>query len=476
MPLFTRRASPAPIARYAPPPAGAPSIEVPTPATDLPPAAVDRDELPRGTTPTYELEMLISGSVTFGLLQLPPVFNAAFDAATARVGAEWEVPVAIAWILAKAMLYVLTGSFLLHLVVRAYWVGLVGLDSVFPGGIRWDRLAGRGPIAREEHARRLPSLKRTIARLDNVASTIFSIAFLEVLFVFGIAVPFAVLVALAWIADLVPDRTSGVWVVRLGLPAFLLVTVGGWALDIVVGRRLRRGGLLYRVLRARARLTYRLFGVVVYGPLVYTLLTNVRKRFAIPLLAVGALASLQLAILDGNRHTNGPIPELGAYLPGQRARQEVANGDYESLRPAVGAPRLAPTIQSDVVEGPYVKLFVPYVRERDEVAMRRECPGVVPLMDWAGGAGASAGALAADSAAYVRAFACLARVRSVTLDGRPVADLTYRYYQHPVSGTPGLVAYLPTDALAKGMHTLYVRSSDDTTSAVRRGSTIVFWR
>jgi hypothetical protein len=435
---------------------------------DAGPGAAGADDVPRGTTPTYELEMLISGTVTFGLLQLPRVLDATYDAAAARVAETTMVPVVITWILGKAILCALTASFLLHLVVRAYWVGLVGLDSVFPRGARRDRLSVAGPVTRDEHLRRLPTLSRTIGRLDNVASTIFSIAFLEVLCVLALGALFGFGLALEQVMKALPDKGVEEKLVVGGLLAFVTFVTLGWVVDRLAGKRLREGSVIRRLLRVRARVTYVVFGVWLYGPLSYTLLTNVRKRVAVPILALGILGSLQFAIRDANRH-------VGTYLPSRRDVQAVARGDYEALRPAEGAPRLSPTIQSDVVEGPYVKLFVPYSRENDQAAMRRECTVLGPLRR-RGMISGSRKLTTADSLAYLRTFECLARVRSVTLDGKPVANLAYRYYQHPVSGTPGVIAYLPTDSLARGMHTLYVRSAPDTAGKPRRGSEIVFWR
>ena len=38
----------------------------------------------------------------------------------------------------KLILYTLISCFILHLCTRAYWVGLIGLETVFPHGVRWE--------------------------------------------------------------------------------------------------------------------------------------------------------------------------------------------------------------------------------------------------------------------------------------------------------------------------------------------------
>src|SRR3954469_2837672 len=90
------------------------------------------------TSPTWELELLISGAVLFALFQIPPVLNGFFariepHATTAVMSALLFVELYL-----KAIVYALIASFVVHLIGRAYWVGLVGLHSVFPKGVRWE--------------------------------------------------------------------------------------------------------------------------------------------------------------------------------------------------------------------------------------------------------------------------------------------------------------------------------------------------
>jgi hypothetical protein len=55
--------------------------------------------------------------------------------------------------LIAGLCYGLGGCFLVHLLTRAYWVGLIGLRTVFPSGINWDRT----PRRRADHPGTLSS-------------------------------------------------------------------------------------------------------------------------------------------------------------------------------------------------------------------------------------------------------------------------------------------------------------------------------
>ena len=119
---------------------------------------------------TYEMELLVSGAVVLGLLQLPPVVRAAF--ARFRAGLEdggLRLVVGAGQSYVVFVLYVLIGTFVLHLVMRAYWIGLLGLESVFEQGIRWDRLQKSiGPLTLRTYRERVGTLAHAVDRIDDL--------------------------------------------------------------------------------------------------------------------------------------------------------------------------------------------------------------------------------------------------------------------------------------------------------------------
>src|SRR5437764_873840 len=139
------------------------------------------------TSPTWELELLISGAVLFALFQLPTVLNGFFARIEPHATSTMLSALLFVQIYVKAIVYALIASFVVHLVARAYWVGLVGLHSVFPKGVRWENFKS-GPVTLEVYRSRLVSLPAIISRTDNFCSVIFSFAFLLVLlFAFTVA-------------------------------------------------------------------------------------------------------------------------------------------------------------------------------------------------------------------------------------------------------------------------------------------------
>ena len=98
------------------------------------------------TTPTWEVELLISGVAVFAMLQLPGWLDDRMFALEPRLGDDWRLVLTLFYIYSKSAAIVLAVTFALHLFLRALWIALVGMHSVYPQGIILDRLRIVGGI------------------------------------------------------------------------------------------------------------------------------------------------------------------------------------------------------------------------------------------------------------------------------------------------------------------------------------------
>ena len=126
------------------------------------------------------MELLVSGAVVFGLFRLPPLLGGFLGSVLQTTAGSVRLFSAYAYVFAAMAIYTLLACFLLHLGCRAFWIGLVGLESVFPEGVKWDRTP-IGPHSRRHLKRILLPLDRQIERLDDISSLIFSFASMLVL-------------------------------------------------------------------------------------------------------------------------------------------------------------------------------------------------------------------------------------------------------------------------------------------------------
>src|SRR6187431_1541919 len=96
-------------------------------------AAMDNTNVPdpiiARTAPTWEVELLISGVAVFAMLQLPGWLDDRMFALEPRVDNVWRMVISLAYFYAKSAAVVLAVTFALHLLLRAQWIALVGMDS-----------------------------------------------------------------------------------------------------------------------------------------------------------------------------------------------------------------------------------------------------------------------------------------------------------------------------------------------------------
>jgi hypothetical protein len=424
------------------------------------PEAAPQDAIPKHTTPTWESELLLSGATVFGLLQLPAPIYTEMDRLHHQLPASWDVVRLLGSIFSLSVVYGLIITFLLHLATRAYWVALVGLRSVYPNGIRWER-TDAGPIGQRIQRALFNDQDALIEGADNFSTLVFStgiaMVFTALLAIF-ISVP-VVLLGMAlqtWVWPL-PNPNS--WLLIL-MAAFVVPVVLPRLLDRAIGTRLAVDSTGARMLAALQR------PMIGFGPsrmveaLRLSLTTNMRHRFgfAVFMMLMYALFST-VSTIEALRHRNA---EASPMVQNSSADPNRQFSDY--YENAGLATQVVPHIQADIVTDPFVRLWVPLDPHRSN-AFRRACetPGTPPTTaaDW-----------------QRQLAACLGNLFAPRLDGHPLLGLTWHPYRDNALGVDGLRTYIPVQALAAGEHALVVTAvaADVADEGTGRSWTIAFWR
>ena len=440
-----------------------------------------RHELPRHTTPTWEMELLISGATVFALLQLPGVLDELFYSYFPRFARPLAEMVMLPYLYGKSTVYALIVTFILHLAARGYWVGLVGLRSVYPEGVRWDRLKW-GPHYLAALRARTPEPDVLVERADNRASLIFGYG---IGFALLTLVPLALVavVALAtWLFQLATGNQfpwQRVWSVLLVLsvaPLLLMIGIDRW-----FGKRFAPGGVPSRVLGSAMR---GYLGSGIGSASSYPMLMFIsragQKRGS--LLLTGALFALigvtfaQLMMREGEIDV-GSYGALALGEPG--AGRALRNENYGDRRVGAASLSTAPFIPNDVVRGDWLRLFVPFPPRRAHAALQATCgtPRLPPPGPEVGPADVDRANAEAERAWVLD---CLARVYAPELDGTPVPGVQFDVAEDERSGFRGVVAMLPVATLAPGRHEVLVRRARSPRAApddpVPPPHRIVFWR
>ncbi len=179
-------------------------------------------QVPKDTTPTWEVELLLSGALVFSMLQAPGLLDDAIYALRPRLIGSLNFGAFMLYFYLKITSYALIATFALHLFQRAIWVAGLGLRSVYPSGVDWDKLS-RGPIYRDYAQRTTPTLDQMIDRADNRASVVFAFGMMLVLMSLAIMLFTLLLVVVGGVAGKwLPVGMDGIWLTTALVLVFTL--------------------------------------------------------------------------------------------------------------------------------------------------------------------------------------------------------------------------------------------------------------
>ncbi|MGB0135121.1 hypothetical protein [Dokdonella sp.] len=412
---------------------------------------------------TDELELLISGISLLALIALP---NWLFDhwmRYALHLEGERLAVVLMVFPLAIGLSYSLAGAFLLHLAVRAYWVGLIGLKAVFPDGIRWQSLRSLGPIARQDQQRRLVDLETSIGAADRVASIIFAMISLVALSIMWMGSLLLGIILLGMFAGYlfglpegsVDDLVSALALVFIGMP--ILATVLDRGMALLRGANAAPPAWLQKFVRALISVQSVFMPQRLMLPVQLTLESNL-PRYTFTFAFAAILFSTVLIGVSQPRLAKqfAPFGDY-AYLDEMSVANGLRSASYENLRVEEDRLLHVPMIPSDLVADSFLRVFLPYVPDRDNQAIRDQC---------------------ADTTTAALRLQCLARLWTVSLDGVPVDISSFIASERRDIGLRGIQGYLALAGLAPGAHQLTVTwastadSADESEKAVYQ---IPFW-
>ena len=396
------------------------------------------DALPRHTTPTWEVELLISGVAVFAMLQLPGWLDDRLFALLPRLAADWADPATMIYIYAKSAAIILAMTFALHLMLRAHWIALVGMHSIYPDGVRWEGLR-MGPIQREFERRRTLAPIDAIERADNRATTVFAIGVMLATVLLWVSV----IVFAGYAVGIQASRAFGLHADPSSIFAAcgLLVLMPFLATSLFdrhFGHRLAPDGATARLLSGMMSF-YTRVGMGRWSGALRLFASHEGER-GLTLVTIVVFACASVGAIYSYKALKDPqqIGDYAAFPAFTDGSRTIDAARYDDQRDAEHDPPGA-YIPSAIVPGPYLRLTVPYDPRRDTAAMR--------------GCHVPAGPADARAAAKL---ACLQALHALLLDGKPLADPRYDTGSDPRTDRPALVAMIDVRALAPGRHELQV--------------------
>lgn len=309
--------------------------------------------LPKRTTPTWEMELLISGALTFALLQIPALLDNSIVSILSqpRSSLLGALLAMLLWFI-KAALITLIVTFFVHIASRAYWIGLVGLHSIFPEGIDGRKLKlgfHLSQILKEENS----DTAAKIERVDNMSTLVFAVG-IGIVFTFapiviGVSLTLCISAAIEYFS---PDSNMAIYLFLLYGILALLFSVLITFIDTRIAYRMRNIRWLDNMLRFLTNMSWKL-GMNSVGNGLTAYLFAAQKRPFVTKAFMGFSAILAMVLAGVT------TPELN--LPSAKNIQtnQISNDNYADLRRETPDISLRPFISSRIQTGPYLELILP---------------------------------------------------------------------------------------------------------------------
>ncbi|WP_297800971.1 hypothetical protein [Arenimonas sp. GDDSR-1] len=311
-------------------------------------------KMPKRTTPTWEIELLLSGASVFALMQFPGWINSHFlSIQLALANNQLSGLINPLFIYVKGAAYALIITLLIHILLRAYWVSLIGLHSIHPQGLDHDKLK-IGPIQKRVMDEKHGSMDDIIERADNRSTLVFAIG---IGFALTILVPSVIVLAgalVAWLTWLISESEGAtVLVFMAGLCLPLLALMLPLWLDAKAGARMqnwpRAHGLLERAIRRIDALGMSSTG----NRLSAYFFSMQRSRNT-------AMAAIILGITFTLLSTALTIPRFSKVPAGGAQPATLDAAHYRDRQDGDLKYALRPSIQSETIDTEYLELRIPH--------------------------------------------------------------------------------------------------------------------
>ncbi len=302
---------------------------------------------------SWQLELLISGFAIFGLFySLEPVHHASIEALRGEETISFITLNAV-----KLFLLIMIFNLMLHIILRALWIGALGLRYV-SGEINFDNLNYSEKFT-NYLKRKVGSFDSYIGKLENYCSVIFGISFLLVFYVLALVIFLGILLVIKFYFF-----NNGDLLKWIGLTVLTFLILGALLtfFDLVTTGLLKKKQWTAKIYFP----FYLIFSILtlsfLYRPLVYNFLDNkLGKRISLFLIPF-----YFLIILITSFH----YQQSNFFTKQNNSNSIIANhNNYEDLKDK-DAVFNDFTIQSKVISDPYLKIYMPFYTTMEDVIFK----------------------------------------------------------------------------------------------------------
>lgn len=417
---------------------------------------------------SWQAELVISGIAIFAATFLPGLVDSLAAFCLVTIPPEDTTLFQFIFMFLHFGTNCIIGALVLHFTLRAFWIGMIGFNSVFPNGINTEYEGYYSKYYTQKTAQHLPSnANKMIQNLDHFCSTIFAITASLLMTFLAFALNVGVLYLLkVFLSMFLPDS---IWqYVGYGLLVFL-VLFSLLMLVLNMGRFKKNDKMqhiFYRIGRIIGSTMH-----VFYRPSQYILMTiftsEVSKKNMSYFMVVYLLSSLFLgASLAGTnfQHFTTYSKEAG-YMRYFNRPDKIIPAHYENLRSEEEGRILSAILENDKIEGKQFELFVPlFFNER---RLYKACLDALDTSN-------SASEEEERRLKYEQRLKCYKQYHHFTINGVAVQPLSMLAMEHPNKGENGIQVQFATKDLQKGENILRIEKRHLETQELFRKIAIPF--
>lgn len=302
---------------------------------------------------SWELELLISGGAIFSLFQLSDLFVSWIEQLTIITLLPGSGLLLMIGLIA---IKILTLGFSIHLILRAYWLSLVCVNYVYPGGIRKEQIKWKNPFQIKINDK--ANLKYQIENVDRNCGRIMYLSIVSAFVALGLAI---LLFSLVFLMTLLEN--SSIWIAENAF-SILFVVFLTYLIDLFSFGLLRKipyfAYIIFPFFKVYDFLSLRKY----YQHSLWLFNTNIKKgRFLIGAL-VFAFCAITLSYLSIYRYMHWPnLFDQREYSWQMADNTYMFEGAYMENWNEETVQRIG--ISEKVITGNLLELFVRYNRSYD---------------------------------------------------------------------------------------------------------------
>ena len=397
---------------------------------------------------SWEVEILIVGFVLVMLFNIPDTLSLELTKTLWSLSAH-ELDDFLTWIIRLLTLGILSSivnilivSFSIYLGLRGFWVGILGLSSVYPKGINLKKL-NFNTIFNKQISQY--NFTEFIIKIDNICSSIFSFSFLISFSIVSLCLFF---IEFMLLGTFLYDIVEGDWIgdiitLPFGIFGFLFF-IDYFLFGILKKIKWKPFGYVFNIIdKFYKYITF----IFVYDTLYYAFISNVKRRI-IFLLIVGFIFfstsfesfELEEPAYFPNVQSSKNIMKSRNYEDKFKQRDHYDNNQYPTY----------PFIQSDVITENYLKLYIPY-RSSMNIPIENLCPEIAGIF------------LESDTSGMntiekqERILNCINNAYTILIDSEEIeSDFVFYEYAHPLLDIKTFFMFIPLDQYLNGRHTLRI--------------------